>query len=432
MNTTDMFRALHAEAPLGQLLGNLTGAAHAQMLADKAEKLSVQSRGQWHVSGREKSAQQYPQKPESPARGEWHRGRRASTQGLVGLRRPAKESGHDQANAIVASPHRRLGPPKANCPRALQPAKLLPDVQCRRAQESPTGMVSRPSSQGSRCFAKTITMLSGAALEANPRFRAYMEDTTNIIDPFMYGDGEGDQWGYYAIYDGHGGSDAVDYVAIHLHDVIFRELSKLKRGNSISDTRVSQALQRSFTHVDDQLENIGAWKCGSTATVALVRKSAAGLQLHVANVGDSSALVIDSNFQGHRISLDHRPTDKKEQLRVEAEGGHVARGRVNGQLAVSRALGDHYLKTSGVTGLPSVATRDVTDDLALVIASDGLWDFMRPMDVTRLFQQNCRMKSAEGMADLLVAEALRCGSTDNISCVVCLLHTAFKSSTPKA
>jgi len=34
-------------------------------------------------------------------------------------------------------------------------------------------------------------------------------------------------------------------------------------------------------------------------------------------------------------------------LRVEAEGGFVARRRVNGQLGVSRALGDHCLKTCG-------------------------------------------------------------------------------------
>merc|ERR1712216_267382 len=129
-------------------------------------------------------------------------------------------------------------------------------------------------------------------------------------------------------------------------------------GGIPSPTRVCPKLYRGRS-----LMSTTSWKAlghGNVVAQPPLRLSAnlQRLQLHVANVGDSSALVIDSNFQGHRISLVHRPTDKKEQLRVEAEGGHVARGRVNGQLAVSRALGDHYLKTSGVTGLPSVATRD--------------------------------------------------------------------------
>jgi len=427
MNTMDIFRALHAEAPLGQLLGKLPGAAQKSAF----EPLSAQSMSQWHVAGRDKSSQQYPQRVEGRGKADWRCGRRASTQCSMDRRRPAEESEQDNQNASGLGQQSRPGPSKS-LPvgsKLLQPPKILPDVLARRTQESPTSGISRLSSRpGSRCSGACVTMLSGEALEANSRYRAYMEDITQILDPFMSSDAEGDQWGYYAVYDGHGGSDAVDYVALNLHDVIFRELKAVKRGNSGSEVRISQALHRSFTQVDNQLKSVGAWKCGCTATVALVHKSVAGLQLHLANVGDSSALVIDSTFQGHRISVDDRPTDKKEMLRVEAEGGFVARGRVNGQLAVSRALGDHYLKTAGVTGSPHIATRDVTNDLALVIASDGLWDVLRSVDVTRLLEQNIKMRSPDGIADILVSEALRCGSTDNISCVVCLLDTATKAS----
>jgi serine/threonine protein phosphatase PrpC len=253
-----------------------------------------------------------------------------------------------------------------------------------------------------------------------------MEDATKIIDPFMLGDGDGDQWGYFSIYDGHGGSLAVDYVVQNLHNVVYNELKAVKHGSATSDARVAQALQRSFVQVDDQLKLEGAWKCGSTATVALLHKVDRGLKLHLANVGDSTAVLIDAFGQGHKVSVDHRPSDMKEVLRIEAEGGFVSRCRVNGQLGVSRALGDHWLKTSGVTGMPSIAMRDVTQDVALVIASDGLWDALQIADVAILLEERIMQMSAERLADMLVRAAQRAGSTDNISCVVCLLGRPFK------
>jgi serine/threonine protein phosphatase PrpC len=253
-----------------------------------------------------------------------------------------------------------------------------------------------------------------------------MEDAPQIIDPFLGGDAQGDQWGFYAIYDGHGGSQAVDYVTQNLHSVLLSELKTAKRGSSTTDARIAQALQRSFIQVDDQLQSLGTWKCGSTATVALVHKSEGSLRLHLANVGDSTAVLIDSSFQGHQLSFDHRPTDVKEVLRVEAEGGFVSRGRVNGQLGVSRALGDHWLKSSGVSASPHIVTRDVSNDIALVIASDGLWDALQATDVAMLIERKITDLSPDRLADMLVREAQRAGSTDNISCVVCLLDKALK------
>ena len=77
-----------------------------------------------------------------------------------------------------------------------------------------------------------------------------------------------------------------------------------------------------------------------------------------------------------RLSVDHRPNDPSEIRRIEGEGGFVTRGRVAGQLGVSRALGDHALKASGVSWRPYTCARDSTQDIVLIIASDGLWDAM--------------------------------------------------------
>ena len=61
------------------------------------------------------------------------------------------------------------------------------------------------------------------------------------------------------------------------------------------------------------------------------------------NIGDSRSVLCSSN-QVKFATLDHKPTNADERARIEAAGGHVTQGRVNGQLAVSRALGDFELK----------------------------------------------------------------------------------------
>jgi protein phosphatase PTC1 len=324
--------------------------------------------------------------------------------------------------------HSPAGKQSSHSRRWSTPSKLLPDVLSKKNPDSQMIGLARTICAPSFRPGTPSTLRSGSAVEANSRFRKYMEDVVKIIDPFLSDEAGEDQWGYYAIYDGHGGSQAVDHVAKNLHAVICDELKAAKRGNIISDTYVAEALERSFCQIDAQLNAVGAWKCGSTATVALVHKTARSLRLHLANVGDSSAVLIDSAFHAHRISYDHRPTDVKEVLRIEAVGGFIARNRVNGQLGVSRALGDHCLKKSGVTSSPHVVTRDMADDVALVIASDGLWDVLTDYDVARIMEHNSGRMTPDQLADCFVRQAQRGGSTDNISCVVCLFDRATRNN----
>jgi len=69
-----------------------------------------------------------------------------------------------------------------------------------------------------------------------------------------------------------------------------------------------------------------------------------------------------------------------EKARIVAAGGFVDFGRVNGNLALSRAIGDFEFKKSAelapeqqiVTAYPDVMVHDLTDDDEfLVIACDG-------------------------------------------------------------
>ena len=91
--------------------------------------------------------------------------------------------------------------------------------------------------------------------------------------------------------------------------------------------------------------------------------------------------------------------------------------RVAGQLAISRALGDHLLKNSGVSSEPFTTRLPLaSSDEFLVIGSDGLWDVVPEDLLMRL-----RGLKAQTIAQRLTSQAIESGSRDNI----CVLVVAF-------
>ena len=181
------------------------------------------------------------------------------------------------------------------------------------------------------------------------------------------------------------------------------------------------ALQRTFQRVDRMLKQTGAFGCGTTAAVALLDR--AQRVLHVANVGDTRAVLMGSHA-ARRLSVDHLPTTDAEAQRLRQEGVRVANGRVNGSLAVSRALGDHSLKggTGGVSSSPHLVSTSLQPaNRAVVLASDGLWDVVGEAEaqvaVLEALGAAPPVPAAE-VADRLVRMALAKGTKDNVSALV--------------
>jgi hypothetical protein len=57
------------------------------------------------------------------------------------------------------------------------------------------------------------------------------------------------------------------------------------------------------------------------------------------------------------------------------QGGFIIANRVGGQLALSRSIGDHSLRTEGVIPNPSIKRLIIRpSDRWLIIATDGVWD----------------------------------------------------------
>ena len=79
---------------------------------------------------------------------------------------------------------------------------------------------------------------------------------------------------------------------------------------------------------------------GCTATVILVTST----EIICANAGDSRTVMSKAGGRAVDMSQDHKPDDEKERNRIYRAGGFVEEGRVNGMLALSRALGDFEYK----------------------------------------------------------------------------------------
>ncbi|KAH7441222.1 hypothetical protein KP509_03G029400 [Ceratopteris richardii] len=143
--------------------------------------------------------------------------------------------------------------------------------------------------------------------------------------------------GLFGVFDGHGGSQAAEYVRKNLFENL------IKHPQIVSDTRV--AIFETYQQTDSEfLEDESNQKhdVGSTASTAIL----VGDRLVVANVGDSRAVICRGNT-AYALSEDHKPNRKDERQRIEEAGGVViwaGTWRVGGILAVSRAFGDRSLK----------------------------------------------------------------------------------------
>lgn len=129
-------------------------------------------------------------------------------------------------------------------------------------------------------------------------------------------------------------------------------------------------------------------------------------------------------FSAQELTRDHHPDREDERARIEASGGSIivwGVPRVNGILAMSRSIGDVYLKRHGVISTPELTGwRALTaNDSYLVVASDGIFESLTPDDICDFIgHQKSGLSSSSSLADCIVDIAFEKGSTDNLSVIV--------------
>lgn len=326
----------------------------------------------------------------------------------------------------------------------------------------------RHTTTPNQTYAPAVNVTVGVHHDPNVKFRAAMEDAVTVhacgTFPGLF----------VGVYDGHGGTTAAAYLDQLLHRLFLDELlgddlehegppslgqaarplrSVDDDGHSACSTPpyddaggtpagttddefgspvahaantlsldVRGAFHRAFVKMDGVLRFRNCVRVGATAVTAFVRRLPNhARRLCVANCGDSRAVLARA---GRPVVLTtaHRPVDG-ERERVEKCGGFVMHGRVNGLLNVSRAFGDHCMK-SLVVCTPAIVEVDLLDvDDFLIMACDGLWDFVADAEVVRIARLAFDAGlGAHQVAQRLVEEAIRRKSTDNVSVAVLNLN----------
>jgi len=248
-----------------------------------------------------------------------------------------------------------------------------------------------------------------------------------------------DDHSLFAVFDGHGGDFTSRYAAEHFLEVLSQQpemkaYAQLEKAGpaSRSDVTGMQLLRTSldsvFSQLDAQLreqqqekniaidnmpphdpndESLLAARgqltyehSGSTCVVVLLTPS------HIigCNAGDSRAVLRRAGGI-LPLSFDHKPSEVSEKDRITEAGGYVKARRVDGDLAVSRALGDFVYKTNDA--MPAnkqkvIANPDFVvyprseEDEFIILACDGIWDVATSKQCADLVQQ----LTMEGESDL--------------------------------
>mmetsp|Transcript_31716 Transcript_31716/g.105107 ORF Transcript_31716/g.105107 Transcript_31716/m.105107 type:complete len:450 (-) Transcript_31716:276-1625(-) len=243
----------------------------------------------------------------------------------------------------------------------------------------------------------------------------------------------------FGVMDGHGGEHVAKFCERHLPE----ELCSLPidvTGAGRKPEDVGEAMKDAFHRMDDLLRDrkvslpelrllankqaaqarVDPDHIGCTACVCCVLDK----HIVVANAGDSRA-VLCRGGQAVALSFDHKPNDPSERNRIEKAGGRVVltegnQFRVNGNLNLSRALGDLDFKKDRcrrpeeqvISGTPDIHVHDRhKDDEFMVICCDGIWDMMKNQEVVDFVRKRMpkeRTADPQRMRNILEALLDKC------------------------
>ncbi|KAJ2489848.1 phosphatase 2C [Coemansia sp. RSA 2050] len=253
----------------------------------------------------------------------------------------------------------------------------------------------------------------GVAFSKNRRYRRTMEDAHCHQYDFEGVEGQA----FMAVFDGHAGRQAAQWCGENFADMFLQ----IKQEHS--SLPVPEIFNLAFIEADRRLAVDLKTHSGCTAAVAYlqIKDAVAGEAatrqriLYCANVGDARA-VLSRAGTAVRLTYDHKGDDAHECTRISESGGYVFNGRVNGILAVTRALGDSSLKQF-VIGNPYTTETKLNDaDDVLILACDGLWDVCSDQEAVDLVRS---MDShPTHTSQMLLEYALSNESTDNITTMV--------------
>ncbi|KAH7283304.1 hypothetical protein KP509_34G000200 [Ceratopteris richardii] len=174
---------------------------------------------------------------------------------------------------------------------------------------------------------------------------------------------------YYGVFDGHDEKNAAQFVKEKLLNYIVSDVA--------FPIAVEEAVQHAYLETNAAFANAcslnNALSSGTTTITVLILAR----EIFVANVGDCRA-VLCRRGKAIEMSRDHKP--HVERSRIEALGGYIYDGYLNGYLSVARAFKNWHIEGLKGVNCPLIAepevrracSHDLVDEALRRCSSDNL------------------------------------------------------------
>lgn len=233
---------------------------------------------------------------------------------------------------------------------------------------------------------------------------------------------------FFGVYDGHSGLAASTFCESNIHQYI-------ASSPTLENSDLAKAMAKADADFISQGVNIDH---GTTCLFALVQPSGGGgsWMVTVGNIGDSRALLIRAkSSKVEALSRDHKPELETEKKRIEEAGGHVSMGRVDGNLAMSRAIGDFYYKNQKeklaheqkVIAVPDIMQATAHPGDTLLLACDGIFEQLDNEAVAKFVMTGDNHDDPARLAAALCDYSLKQGSRDNHTVIVVRFRSESES-----
>ena len=244
-----------------------------------------------------------------------------------------------------------------------------------------------------------------------------------------------DDFNIFSVMDGHGeNGHLVSQFVTKFFTSFFKRNKKLNCLTTEDDVyhRLQKnnydILHKAFKHAEKDIvkHDIDANFSGTTCVMVLQ----VGQKLVTANVGDSRAILHKKN-KVIPLSIDQKPNDPEEKKRIESLGGEVSQYEEDGEksgpfrvwkkgemfpgIAMSRSVGDFLASTLGVIPEPVVREEVIDDDTEfIIVASDGVWEFLSNEDVCNIVKPFYEKGDPEGACRALIKKSTEWWNQEDI------------------
>ena len=242
----------------------------------------------------------------------------------------------------------------------------------------------------------------------------------------------------FAVLDGHGlNGHLVSRFVTKYFTSFFKNNKKMNDANKNEDEiyyrlkkNESDIIKKVFRHAERDLQknsDIDANFSGTTCVMVFQ----VGEKLLCANVGDSRAIMVKEGNQIIQLSIDQKPDDSEESKRIIENGGEISQFEEDGEksgpfrvwkkgeaypgIAMSRSIEDFIATTLGVIPVPKfIEQKIVSDTKFIVVASDGVWEFLNNDRVAEIVLPFYKKNDPNGACKALIKESTEWWNQEDI------------------